>query len=470
MLFRHPSASISRFSLCGLLLLLSVSPAVADPKPLSKEEQAKVDAAIDKGVAFLKKAQTKNGDWPRRYQGTYLAGQCALPAYALLESGVPTDDPVIQKAAEYLREKCKKTCYTYDLGLAILFFDRLGDPKDKSLIQSMALRLIAGQSYTGGWSYRCLPVSEKHEETLLKTIAELNKYLDSGKTYPEALRELSVANPIGLLASFQDSRRFDWVEKGDVDTLSGAGTPLIGGTDNSNTQFAILGLWAAQRHGVPVKATFRLTVDRFERSQVPDGRWIYRGGFRGSSAVDLIAYKSMTCVGLLALAIGRGAKLPTPGLPPTDRIDSQVYKGMFALYQQIGVPTGSMTKRIVHQDVYYLWSVERVAMLYKLSAFGDKDWYRWGAEILVKNQTKDGTWPGASWNRAEVPVSPNYGAILNASFALLFLKLSHPMKDLTTKLPFTKEELSEGIARLKRGQQLPERPINSPPSSKKQSP
>jgi hypothetical protein len=143
----------ARAGLLGLaLLLLCVSSAVADPKPLTKEEQAKVDQAIDKAVAKLKRFQTRQGDWPRHktWMTRYLVGQCALPAYALLESGVPADDPVIQKAAAFIRPKLRRLDETYELSLALLFFDRLGDAKDKKLIQTLALRLIAGQQRAGG--------------------------------------------------------------------------------------------------------------------------------------------------------------------------------------------------------------------------------------------------------------------------------------------------------------------------------
>jgi hypothetical protein len=69
--------------LCCLLILTCVAPASADPKPLPKEEQAKVDKAIDKAVAFLKRKQTREGNWPTHWKQRYLVGECALPAYAL---------------------------------------------------------------------------------------------------------------------------------------------------------------------------------------------------------------------------------------------------------------------------------------------------------------------------------------------------------------------------------------------------
>jgi hypothetical protein len=37
--------------------------------------------------------------------------------------------------------------------------------------------------------------------------------------------------------------------------------------------------------------------------------------------------------------------------------------------------------------LYFLWSLERVAVLYKLQTIGSKDWYAWAAEMLVQHQT-----------------------------------------------------------------------------------
>ena len=81
-----PAAGLraSAIFFCGALMLACAAPAIADPKPLTKEEQAKVDEAIDKGVAFLKKEQKKDGSWPRYWPSLYATAQFGLPAYALI--------------------------------------------------------------------------------------------------------------------------------------------------------------------------------------------------------------------------------------------------------------------------------------------------------------------------------------------------------------------------------------------------
>jgi hypothetical protein len=150
-------------------------------------------------------------------------------------------------------------------------------------------------------------------------------------------------------------------------------------------------------------------------------------------------------------------------------MDVRVLRGLAALYQGIGVPTRSFGQRRSQEDLYYLWSLERVGMLYNLPTIGDKEWYRWGAQILVTNQNGNGSWPAPSERQEDIhwAIPPlEYGPIFNTSFALLFLKHSHPMKDLTAKLPFTPKDLSEGIARVRRGDPLPIEKAATPPASK----
>ncbi|HTU92108.1 MAG TPA: hypothetical protein VMF69_18640 [Gemmataceae bacterium] len=444
--------------LLGLaLLLLCVPSAVADPKPLTKEEQAKVDQAIDKGVEFLKKAQMPSGMWRfTRYEASHAVGTCALPAYALLESGVAADDPVIQKAAKYLRTIALRTEATYDLSLALLFFDRLGDPQDKKLIQTIALHVITAQCQSGGWSYGCgnARCGVALYPVLLNCLEGLDKRRKKGSrllTRDEALRGMELPPELSFLTVFQRSDQLTWEDRPQGRNL------LIGVTDNSNTEFALLGLWAARRHDVPVEATLEISVERFERFHVyPEGTWTYRTFQKNCNP---ISGASMTCVGLMGLAMGRALKLPTPGSPTGHDKDVHVLRGLAALSRMIGKAHGDMSKKRTLQDLYFLWSVERVAMLYDLPTIREKDWYRWGAEVLVSNQKKSGCWPRWGVGLTQKADMADYGASLNTAFALLFLKRSHPMKDVTPKLPFTAKELNEGIARLGPREKYPLRPM-----------
>src|SRR5260370_20049624 len=62
---------------------------------------------------------------------------------------------------------------TYGLALSILLLDRVGDPRDRPLIQALALRLIAGQTTTGGWSYKCPILSGPVHKDLFALLKKL---------------------------------------------------------------------------------------------------------------------------------------------------------------------------------------------------------------------------------------------------------------------------------------------------------
>jgi hypothetical protein len=124
------------------------------PAPTSvpvSEEQAAVNAAVVRGVRFLKTKQGADGTWP----GDRAVGYASLPALTLLECGVPPSDPNVQKAAGFVRTHLGQLTRTYDLSLAVLFLDRLGETQDRERIRTLALRLVAGQAPSGGWDYDC---------------------------------------------------------------------------------------------------------------------------------------------------------------------------------------------------------------------------------------------------------------------------------------------------------------------------
>ena len=65
---------------------------------------------------------------------------------ALLESGITQDDQILAKAITALRKNAQTTTHTYSIALCLIFFDRLGQIEDIALIESLAMRLLAGQT------------------------------------------------------------------------------------------------------------------------------------------------------------------------------------------------------------------------------------------------------------------------------------------------------------------------------------
>jgi hypothetical protein len=440
----------------GSILLLGIAArAGADPKPLTKEEQAKVDKAIEKGVAFLKRTQRPSGFFPRELPAevpdsfSYAIGYTMLPALALLECGVPSHDPAIKRVTALLRKSASKLESTYELALALLYLDKLGERQDEAIIRSLALRLVAGQSYTGGWTYRCPRLKAEQETALMKALRGWHDSMEKqarseAAKGDEAKDALDVPAYLAKLAVFQKPKvLFARNEREMIKSPSGTRSILlVGRTDNSNTQFAILGLWAANRHDIPLAPTFALVCKRFECSQGDDGTWDYNyqfGGVRTRRPYSI----ANTGVGLLALAIGRtslqGAK------DVQDRREKQIIRGLAALSRDIGGPADQ-------PNYYFLWTTERVATLYNLQAFGEKEWYRPGALSLIAAQDGRGAWLDHPPMRGEIATlrgaTGSWGTVTNTSLALLFLRRCNLMKDLTTKLPLKPDKLNKEILAL----------------------
>src|SRR5262245_53838899 len=95
-------------ALCVGLMLVSVTPTAASsqppaapPKGAEAELVQKVKDSIDRGVRYLKKHQSKDGDWEGVVLGEIAGlkgGVTSLATLALLNAGLTKDDPAVAKA------------------------------------------------------------------------------------------------------------------------------------------------------------------------------------------------------------------------------------------------------------------------------------------------------------------------------------------------------------------------------------
>ncbi|HEY7157308.1 MAG TPA: hypothetical protein VH575_25365, partial [Gemmataceae bacterium] len=195
-------------------------------------------------------------------------------------------------------------------------------------------------------------------------------------------------------------------------------------TDNSNTQFAILGLLTAENHDVPTERATALLDWRFRNSLTRPFGWNYRPNWPTTPA--------MTAIGLMGLALKHGLLLPNArdrGRNVTVR-DPLIQHGFFALDGQLEAYLAGFhfnQTRLDKLDLYCLWTLERVAVLYNLRTLGTLDWYPAGVELLLPLQRDDGSWGIAGTTCLEEPA-------VSSSFALLFLKRSNLARDLTRRL------------------------------------
>jgi hypothetical protein len=215
--------------------------------------------------------------------------------------------------------------------------------------------------------------------------------------------------------------------------------PKIDAVDNSNTQFAIIALLIARRHGANVDAALKLAEQRFRQTQHTDGGWSYLAETPEQTT------GSMTCTGLLALLIGFNVKNTKPrdakftggaagsgtGAPAPQPIAREAVSAFLkdpAVLRGRDYILGRLQRAAPHTEhlTYFLWSLERVCQVYGWTRLGDMDWYAHGCELLLREQQKDGSWE----------LDHRHGKPCDTAFALLFLRKSNLVPELNMDVIF----------------------------------
>ncbi|MGC8641285.1 MAG: DUF4159 domain-containing protein [Isosphaeraceae bacterium] len=323
------------------------------PRPVSAAVTTEeVERAIRDGVRFLIQAQRVDGSWPDVHTDTK-TGTTSLVALALLTAGQKKDSPAVRGALDYLRKfGPDQLNSTYAIALQTMVY-AAADPERDSL------RMAANVSW-----------------------------LESS--------QIKADDPIPWPGSwtYSSSKR---IQPG----------------DNSNSQYALLGLGAASEVGIPVKPdVWSLARGYWERYQKRDGSWAYTPDSSASSA-------SMTCAGISSLVISGLKRFR--GLERLDGdqiidcgkggISPHLERGINWMANHFGV--GQNYGNGQQWKLYYLYGLERAGRLAGIRFFGSHDWYRLGAEELVHEQNRlSGCWKGVSIEADEVVAT---------SFAILFL-------------------------------------------------
>jgi hypothetical protein len=320
-----------------------------------------VRLAIERGISYLKMQQQIDGGWPREAEVPgQPEGVSALCTLALLNSGVEPSDEKMQKALNHLRLVGPMT--TYVVSLQTMVFARAEPEKDRPLIERNVRWLertqLAIGPRKGAWSY---------------------------------------SEPGGF-------------------------------GDNSNSQFALLALYEAERAGVSASdRTWLLAKNYWEKGQKMDGSWDYNG-----NPTEAAPSGSMTCAGITSLVIAADRVQASNARVTGDRIEcclandnsdsDRIEKGLqwLGLHYSVTRNPGTNPPRYL---LYYLYGLERVGRMtarrfLPLAARAgqpDKaDWYREGAEHLVRTQDSlSGFWTGVG-HAENTP-------LIGTSFSLLFL-------------------------------------------------
>lgn len=189
-----------------------------------------------------------------------------------------------------------------------------------------------------------------------------------------------------------------------------------GNADNSNTQYALLGLHAGKTAGARIKREdWEQIRDYYIRTQSKDdGGWPYRNS--GPSTL------TMSTAGLCGLLIsGMEAAEAKAKLLEDGRAENcGEYAENEAVARALRYMGKNFTTEYTAAWFYSLYGIERAGRLSGQRFFGEFDWYRRGCETLVSpnfarsNRHDDGAWYIRGSNFDGSPV-------VSTSFALLFL-------------------------------------------------
>lgn len=396
--------------LSALFLAQQETPPTRKGTEVPAELARQIDQAVDRGVAWVRQQQQKNGSFrfsalKQDIYGEHPLGETCLAVLAMLSAGIPREDPAIAEGIEYVLDNPARG--TYERGLSL-----------------MALDMAAAPS----WERRALE----------KMTAEKRKAYKFPRAHGPKERERMAEDSAQLLKSWGQGY---W----SYEMKSGSAG------DISNTQFALLGLKAAARCGLDVPvAVFEKTMQIFLQTQTrvgprvtypqafgepgePGGYyidlpaeargWSYWHGNYGASENEITGSRTHIGIACIALCrdeiLRRGDEDARMNLKARDAaVKDAILDGLAWAHANYSVEKNPGTEDFMKKApwpvngawyYYYLYAVERTGALLPTRLIGRRDWYQEGAEALIKRQKKDGSW---------IELNP----LVDTAFALLFLR------------------------------------------------
>jgi len=276
----------------------------------------------------------------------------------------------------------------------------------------------------GGWTalatLALLNAGVKPEEPIIDRALKYLRAIDPSKTYVVGLQIMVYAEAGRSEDRERIQQLVDWL----IQARIMSGQDCLGWSyqhasnreepDNSNTQYAMLGLHAGQQAGARIdRAVWQSIRDMYIRMQTPEGGWYYSK--RSPSRAPTM---TMTTAGLCGLIIS-GMEL-NQGREKIQASGQALDCGVYAENRPIELALNWLANRFSIMPrgdaiFYNLYGIERAGRLSGQRFIGEHDWYREGCKFLTKPgmQHEDGSWfgggPHDTW------------PVVSTSFSLLFL-------------------------------------------------
>lgn len=120
---------------------------------LSSNLNPRIAIAVDRGIENLMRQQHRDGSWTGTNFEKFPVGPTAFSAFALVEAGLSTKAPAIEKALHFLRAHTPAA--TYSIGSLLLLLAEINDPANRGWAEDLVDQLLAWESkeFPGTWPY-----------------------------------------------------------------------------------------------------------------------------------------------------------------------------------------------------------------------------------------------------------------------------------------------------------------------------
>jgi hypothetical protein len=342
---------------------------------------------------------------------TILGLMLAVPA--------PAAPPAAPKPEEEMVEKVRKAI---DKGVAFLKKEQNPQGNWEGIVLNFLADMEGGA--TALVTLALLNCGVKPEDPSLAKALEYLHSLPPKKTYVVALQNLVFLETRKEKYKPRIQENADWLVSTAVNRTRGRdGWSYPGNSvaDNSNTQYALLGLYAAKQAGAKIDDdVWKAIQDYYNRTQKKQGTlgwWAYHNGF-GDAAQSF----SMSVAGVCGLIIaGMGLDQSEQQLDEATGVarNCGVYSENTGVARGLNWIAANFTFESPKATFYNVYGVERLGRLSGQRWVGKYDWYREGCKFLLGEgrdaglQNENGSiTKGKGIDSAEV---------LSTAFSLLFL-------------------------------------------------
>ena len=361
-------------------------------------EQPRIDAAVRKGVSFLKTAKTPAVSFAK------IDDTFEIVMLTFVHAGVPETD---EKYQEYLKKLLERPLdRTYSVVLQAMILEEIDRVKYQPRIVQCAQFLVDNQCANGQWSY-----------------GEPSAYV---KDVPPAKDVASGASPprSGAREFSAPGKKEKPKVRSKIPVKKMKEGPATG--DNSNSQYAALGLRACHDAGILLPQDVVQHARKWwieSQHGADDTKGVATGGeiaapprgwcYSKASVCDKKhhPYSSMTAGAVGALAIYDFI------LDMDRKKDAAIKSGLGWLNAHWSVTANEGPAEFAAtgaaEYLYYMYALERAGMLLDMPTIGKHDWYNEGAKQLLDDQKADGSW---------VAGGGRSNSTWDTCYAILFLK------------------------------------------------